>query len=214
MVKEKLRMRGRPEMERRSSTLDSLSDEGEDEGEDEGDKNGEDGFATDGDSERDGDCEDVGAGSMKEGVGLLPESTKDTGTIQPSASLPLHTTISSTSAASSSRERSPPPSYDYAILPSALHQSSLPSPANNLAQNEDAEPMSARRRGKQRDMQDTEREDGAGGRRVERGEGVMLELLANSDTSEGEEVFPENTARSSLPTGESTTRERPNATAR
>lgn len=59
--------------------------------------------------------------------------------------------------------------------------------------------MSARRRGKQRDMQDTEREDGAGGRRLERGEGVMLELLANSDTSEGEEVFPEHTARSSPP---------------
>lgn len=59
--------------------------------------------------------------------------------------------------------------------------------------------MSARRRGKQRDMQDTEREDGAGGRCVERGEGVMLELLANSDTSEGEEMFPENTARSSPP---------------
>lgn len=183
----------KPEIKRRSSSLNSLSDDGDDDGD------GADGFATGDESESSGDGRNVGLGSGKEAVVVSQEPMRNARTTDNSASIPVPTTVSSHPAASTSRERSPPPSYDYAILPSSLHQSTLTSPSNNHTQNEDAESMSARRRGKQRDMRDSGREDGAGGRSVEGREKAMLEMLPNSDTSEGEDGFPQQTLRPSPP---------------
>lgn len=181
----------RPEMERRSSTLDSLSDEDDDpEGNAAGTK---DMSNTGGQQLKAG--ESVESGSAKEDTTIQLEPTRGTPSVEPSA-LP-ETNIAKTSDASSSRQRSPPPSYDFAILPSALHQSASATTPRTHGQGEDAEPMSARRRGKQRDMRDSEHEDGAG-RGEGRGSGTMLELLENSDTSEAEE-FSIQTSRPSPP---------------
>lgn len=176
----------RPDVSRRSSTLDSLSDEGED----------VDGFAVGTEDTGSPGDRDVHGGSGKERAVSELERIRDAPASNPSEQSPVPSTIPIT-AAGSSRQRSPPPSYEHAILPSALHQSSLSPLRNDRAQEqESSQPMSARRRGKQRDMGDSGRDGG-----VVRGSGGggMLELLPNSDTSDGEEVFLRQTAGSSSP---------------
>lgn len=195
----------RPELSRRSSTLESLSDEG------------------DGDDEPAQRCamqqEEARAESVDEAEARLPgaegipsihtEAPRDsTPVLSPpntAASRPCNNPVS-TAQAGSSRDRSPPPSYEHAILPSALEHSSSASTAIGQI----ARPMSATARGKQRDDGDGiagDDHDGVtenrrmGGRRGQ----AMLELLPNSDTDE-EDAFSHAQARPSTSTAATASR--------
>lgn len=199
------RLSVRPELSRRSSTLESLSDEG------------------DGDDEPVEGCamqqEEAKAESVNEDEARLPgadgipsidtEPPQDLSPVLSSpntaASRPCNNPVS-TAQAGSSRDRSPPPSYEHAILPSALQQSS--SASTSIGQN--ARPMSATARGKQRDDEDGiagDSHDGVmeNGRVGGRSGHAMLELLPNSDTDE-EDVFSHTQTRTSTSTAAPSTR--------
>lgn len=186
----------KPEMERRSSGLDSLSDEDDD---DTAEGNAAEAKDT---NSIDGPPVEVGRTDGVENGKEVPAHRYEQETPSAEGSAQSHVSandVPSTTNASSSRQRSPPPSYDFAILPSALHHSASASTSTKHDQNDDSEPMSARRRGKQRDMRDSGRGDAPGHWRAGHTSGAMLELLENSDTSGGEDAFPPETTRSSPP---------------
>jgi hypothetical protein len=175
----------RPDLSRRSSTLESLSDGSDDDGE-----------VAEGSAAKQEDGKEEGRSdeerSIGQGIPIIrtepPEdSLSESSSPKTSSYKPV---ISSDARPGPSRDRSPPPSYEHAILPSTLQQSSSP-PSPNTRRS-----LSATARGKQRDVgdavrqgYDSGRESGTSGhgRGSERGE-AMLELLPNSETDE-EDVF-------------------------
>lgn len=181
----------RPDLPRRSSTLESLSDEGDDDGE-----VAKEYTVKQRDEEAKRRIEGEGnAGAASEIPIIRTEPPRDS---SPESSPPktssaepvINAAATQDSRPGPSRDRSPPPSYEHAILPSALQQSVSPPPPNAWR------PMSAAARGKQRDVGDEAWQGNDSGReggtfvprsRNERGE-AMLELLPNSDTDE-EDMF-------------------------
>jgi hypothetical protein len=191
----------RPDLSRRSSTLESLSDEGDD---DDDDDVAEGRAAKQGEGNEEGRSDEersIGQGiptiRTEPPQGSSPESSPP----KPSPPRPVITTAAQSDARPGpSRDRSPPPSYEHAILPSTLQQSSSPpSPGGQTRR-----PMSATARGKRRDVGEENRQGHDSGREggtlaprsgSERGE-PMLELLPNSDTDE-EDVFARRQTQSS-----------------
>ncbi|GHJ84078.1 hypothetical protein NliqN6_0480 [Naganishia liquefaciens] len=199
----------RPDLSRRSSTLESLSDEGDDDsgqlqgcGIEQEDDKGEES------SEVKTQVNDA-AGSSTIGTPPAHDSSPISASTSTASPKPANNTIS-TARAGSSRDRSPPPSYEHAILPSALQQSS----AASVSTDQSVRSMSATARGKQRDTGNTNEGDvndsrtatGSAGQR--RGE-PMLELLPNSDTEE-EDVFSSSQIRTEPSTGTASERRVPN----
>lgn len=193
----------RPDLSRRSSTLESLSDEEDDDG---GVAEGYGVEQEEGKTERE-NGEERKAYDLA-GIPIIRTDPPPDSSPSPSNTSPPRPVIivAPTAHAGSSRDRSPPPSYEHAILPSALEQSSSPPTSNGQSKR----PMSATARGKQRDDgnavghgHDSAREDE---RPARRGGDVMLELLPNSDTDE-EDVFSRGQTQASPSTASNTVRE-------